>query len=243
MSLSTATAVALAAAAGFMVAGRPNVLEARLGHVSGTRAARAARTRPVSIVALVQGRLTSRRRMRQREVDVTDACLALAANLRAGMPVAQAVEAVGDGWPELFGRAAGTAAVGGDVAAAFRMAAKEEGAGALAAVAAGCEVSERTGASLSRVLMAIADSLRMAAVVRREAESQLATARTTARLLAVLPVGTLFLMSGGDRSSIEFLLTTPIGLACLAGAALFTGAGLWWVRRVARSVMESAWER
>lgn len=178
----------------------------------------------------------------RREADVVEACVALGAELQAGAPVPRALAAVAEDWPELFKPAAAASATGGDVAAALRASADTPGAGSLRAVAAGWDVTDRTGAALSRTVMAIADALRAEAAIRREATSQLATARATARLLAVLPFGTLLLLSGGDGAALSFLLSTPIGLGCLVGTLLFVAAGLWWVDRLARSATRSVWE-
>jgi tight adherence protein B len=197
--------------------------------------------RAPAVVLWVRERARRRREEDQREADVAEVCVALSAELKSGVPVGHALAAVGRDWPDLLGSAAARAAIGGDVVTALRDEASRPGAGALEAIAASWEVSARTGAPLSRVLMAVADSLRMAATVRREAESQLATAKTTARLMAVLPFGTLLLMSS-DGAAVEFLLTTPYGLVCLAGAGGFIAMGLWWVRRVTRSVLRPAWE-
>ncbi len=188
-------------------------------------------------------RLRGRSPASRREADVVEACVALGAELQVGVPVTRALAAVAEDWPELFKPGAAAAAVGGDVAGALRATAATPGAGSLRAVAAGWDVTDRTGAALSRTVIAVADALRAETAVRREAHSQLATARATARLLAVLPFGTLLLLSGGDGAALSFLVSTPIGLGCLIGALLFVAAGLWWVDRLARSATRSVWER
>lgn len=183
-----------------------------------------------------------RRPQPPRDAEIVDACLALSAELQAGVSVPRALAASAREWPALLGTAAGRSVIGGDVAAALRETAERPGAGALRAVAAGWTVTELTGAPLSRVLVAVADSLRAEAAVRREIHAQLATVRTTARLLAALPFGTLLLLSGGDGAAVAFLLGSHYGWACLAGAVLFAGAGMWWVNRLARSAGRSMWE-
>jgi tight adherence protein B len=250
-------AVLAAVAAGLLAGDRPSLLAVRLAlGDSGVphRLVRLRNGRPLSATAGVRPR-TLRRWSRlvakpsaagafglRRDADVVEACLTLAAELQAGAPVARAMAAVADDWPELFGSAAARAATGGDVAAALREAAAAPGAASLRAVAAGWEVTDCTGAPLSRVVVAVADALRTEAAVRREASTQLATARATARLLAVLPFGTLLLLSGGDGAAIAFLISSPIGLACLGGAIAFVGIGLWWMGRLASSATRSAWE-
>jgi tight adherence protein B len=111
----------------------------------------------------------------------------------------------------------------------------------MSAVAAGWQVSERTGAALAVVLTAVADALRADAAARREADAQLSTVRVTARLLAILPVGSLVLLSGGDLAVLRFLVDSPVGLACLGGAVVLVAAGLWWVDRLVRSATKPSW--
>lgn len=236
--MSTAAAVVLAALAAAVVAGGPpNPLRTRLG--TGPERRPGLGTLPPRL----RDRASRRRQARQREQEISEACVALSAELRAGMPVTRALSVVSADWPDLFGEVAGRAATGGDVAAALREVARRPGAGSLRALAAGWDVTESTGAPLSRVLVAVADALRAEAGVRREAQSQLASARATARLLAALPFATLVLLSGGDGAAIRFLVSSPYGLACLAGAVTLVGGGLWWVDRLARSATRSSWER
>ena len=252
-------AAALAALAAALLAGRrPSVLAARLlparrGSAPVLYVGRWTRGgNVVSAAARGHGsgwwyraltlRPAARSAIHRRELDIVEACMALGAELHAGAPVARALGAVAEDWPDLFSPAAAAAAVGGDVADALREAATAPGAGSLRAVAAGWEVTDRSGAPLSRIVIAVADALRAEAAVRREAHSQLATARATARLLALLPFGTLLLLSGGDGAAMSFLISTPVGLGCLSGAVLFVSAGLWWVDRLARSATRSVWE-
>lgn len=241
----TIAAILCAALAGAVLAGRPSPLRTRLGRRFGDDdiglAPRLADRATYRRLQEIRTRIGARRRSDERENDIAEICLAMSAELRSGVPMASALAAVADDWPELLGDVAGQVAIGGDTAAALRRCARPAGAAALNAVAAAWDVAERTGAPLSRVLLAVADSLRMAAAARREAQSQLATARTTARLMAALPFGTLLLLSGGDGSAVRFLLTTPVGLVCLAVAGVLVGLGLWWVGRVSRTAVRTPW--
>lgn len=217
---------AAAAVVGFLLAGP-------VGAVGGLASAPAARW--------WLGRRRAVLVRRRREADVSEGCVALAGELASGVPAARALAAVAADWPELFGPAAGRAALGGDPASALRESAATPGAGALRAVAAAWEVSERTGAGLSAVLVATADSVRAEATVRREAQAQLASVRATSRLMVCLPVATLLLFSTGDGHAVGFLTGTAAGIGCLLLAALFVAAGLFWVDRVSRGT-RSVWE-
>jgi tight adherence protein B len=148
---------------------------------------------------------------------------------------------VGGAFPSLLGPAAAIARLGGDVPEALRTAAGAPGAGALGAVAAAWEVCERSGAGLADALARVADSLRVEETVRREAAGQLASVKATTRLLAVLPVITLLVLSGGGGRPLAFLLGNPVGLTCLGVGGLLTSAGLLWVEHLMRSATRSVW--
>ena len=66
---------------------------------------------------------------------------------------------------------------------------------------------------------------------RAERDAAAAQARLSARVLTLLPVGTLALMvlaEDGTRAA----LGTPTGLALVAAGLTGNGVGWWWMRRV-----------
>jgi tight adherence protein B len=194
-----------------------------------------------SVAGLLVDRARRRRAERLRAAEVTDACLALVGELRAGQPPPAALGSAAGAFPSLLGSAAAKARLGGDVPDALRTAAGAPGAGALVAVAAAWEVCERSGAGLADALARVADSLRAEEAVRREAAGQLASVRATTRLLAVLPVITLLALAGGGGRPLAFLLGHPVGLTCLVVGASLTSAGLLWVERLVRSATRPVW--
>lgn len=234
-----------------LVPGRWRHRDLALGAVGGAAVGVAAAAVTGAAVGAILGiglTLTRRRRSTQAaqralERDVVAGCLSLAAELAAGTPGAQALSAVADDWPSLFGRAAARAAMGGDPVVALREAAQQPGAESLGAVAVAWQVSERTGAGLAAVLVTVADALRAEESIRREADAHLATVRSTSRLLALLPVATIVLFSAGGAAPVRFLTTTPYGIGCLLCAGLLVAAGLLWVDRMARAAVRSAWAR
>lgn len=200
-----------------------------------------------TLMAVPAVRWLRRRRAREsvrraRSAAVAEACLVIGSELAAGGSAPRAMEAAAQEWPALFGPAAGRMSIGGDPVPALRAAAAQPGAEAMAAVAAAWEVADRSGARAAVVLRVVADTVRDEAAVRHEAEAQLSTVRTTARMLAALPPITLVLFSGG-LEPVRFLLRNPYGLACLAGACLLLALGLSWVEFVRREATRSAWQR
>lgn len=179
---------------------------------------------------------------RRRSAAVAEACLVIGSELAAGGSTRRAMQAAAQEWPELFGPAAGRLSMGGRPAPALRAAAEQPGAEAMTAVAAAWEVAEESGARAAVVLRVVADTVRDEAAVRHEAEAQLATVRTTARMLAALPLITLVVFSGG-LEPVWFLLRNPYGVACLAGASVLLALGLAWVGVVRREATRSAWRR
>ena len=69
--------------------------------------------------------------------------------------------------------------------------------------------------------------------------SELSSARATARLVALLPLGTLVMSAGIGGSPWSFLTGHPVGLGCLAAGTALVFAGLAWIDRIAASVGRS----
>ncbi len=190
-----------------------------------------------SVVAAA--RLVARQREVREEAGVrariVDLCELLEAELAAGQTPAAALHRAGAEWP-LLGPAARTATTGGDVPTVLRQLAGRPGAGELRVVAAAWQVAHRTGHGLGAALERVAQELREAEHTRRIVAGELASARATARLVAGLPVVALLMGSGAGADPWRFLLSEPLGLACLAGGLAFGFAGLAWIEALARGV-------
>ncbi len=178
------------------------------------------------------GRLEQRRAGRAaaaaRAAHVLEACEQLAAELAAGQPPGTALQRLAGDWPALA-PAAEAFALGSDVPTALRAAAAAPGAGDLRLLAAGWQVSHRTGAGLAEAVARIADALREQQATRRLVAGELASARATARLVAGLPLLVLLMGSGVGGAPWHFLLATPAGLVCLGSGLALGLVGLWWI--------------
>ncbi|WP_344564448.1 type II secretion system F family protein [Streptomyces axinellae] len=173
-----------------------------------------------------------------REAAVIELCAAVAGELRAGRQPDAALLAGDAAVVRRFGDA-GSAALaaarfGGDVPGALREAAREPGAEGLAGVAACWQVAIEGGAGLAEGLDRVAGALRAARDQREDLRAQLAGPRSTAFVLALLPVFGLLLGSAMDADPLKVLLHSPAGLACLVVGAALEGAGLAWVAWIVR---------
>lgn len=196
------------------------------------------------VVALVIGlgglalwRLRGRRREAGATSDrVLETCELLAAEVSAGQPPGHALARAATAWP-LLAPAAEAATLGGDLPRTLRELAQRPGAAELRLVGAAWEVAHRSGSGLAGALDRVSASVRADHATRRVVESELASARATARLVAALPVVVLLLGAGADTSPWTFLLATPIGWVCLTGGLVLGLAGLWWIERIAAGVV------
>lgn len=163
---------------------------------------------------------------------VIEACGVLAADLRAGRTVQDALDGAATVCPEL-GPAVATARLGGDVGAVLDEAAAAPGAGGLRTLGAAWRVSEQSGAAFAAVVERLSHSLRADESTRRQVSAGLGGTRATARLLAGLPLlGTLLGYAIG-ADPLAFLTGSPIGWVCLIAGITLGGLGLLWVERLA----------
>ncbi|MFD0805898.1 type II secretion system F family protein [Nocardioides caeni] len=192
----------------------------------------------VGAARLARGRREARE-AGDRRARVVELCAGLQAELSAGLTPAAALGRAAEEWPLVAG-VARVAEAGGDVPTALRALARTPGAESLCFVAAAWQVAHRTGHGLATALARVADDLRSAERTRRVVVGELASARATARLLAVLPALALAMGSGAGADPLGFLVGQPAGIACLAGGLLLTGLGLAWIDALARGVEASS---
>jgi tight adherence protein B len=194
-------------------------------------------------------RVMSPRRRREALVEAEiEVPSSLALELRAGREVGPALLAVGqqlDSFADLAARlrhAAAVAAAGGDVGSALSgggAGGPDQIGGALRVTGACCSAAVSSGMALAELLEAAASSARSRSALRGMARAELAAARSTAVVLAVLPavgvaMGTLL----GGRP-LQVLFGTVWGAGCLLAALLLNAAGLLWLRAITQGLQRA----
>ncbi|MEV5873436.1 type II secretion system F family protein [Streptomyces sp. NPDC052101] len=176
---------------------------------------------------------------RERRTDAVIAlCGALAAEVRAGRQPGEALlRAAQDsgGLGEAQAAMVAAARFGGDVPGALAAAARQPGAEGLLGLAACWRVAVDQGAGLAAGLDRLETALRAERDRRADLRAQLAGARATTVLLAVLPALGLLLGAAMGADPLHVLLHTGPGLGCLTVGSAFEAAGMWWAVRIVRA--------
>lgn len=180
----------------------------------------------------------------RRASAVVELCSAVSGELRAGrqpdrallVAGAVAVRELGDAGAAVLA----AARFGGDVPDALREASRSPGAEGLRGVAACWQVAVEGGAGLAEGLDKVCGALRAERDQREELRALLAGPRSTAVVLALLPVFGLLLGSAMGAQPAQVLLHSPAGLICLVVGGLLEWAGLTWVARLVRTAEESS---
>lgn len=187
----------------------------------------------VALVAVQRAQHQRRASTTARRTQIIEALDILAADLTAGRPPIDALEGAASISPD-FQVAHAAAKLGGDVPGALDLAAESSGAGGLRALAAAWRVSEESGAAFAALTDRLTDSLRADETIHRQTEASLAGARSTARILAALPIFGIALGYSLGASPLTFLTATPAGYLCLAAGLALTAAGLHWTTHLSK---------
>lgn len=188
-------------------------------------------------------RASERRRAEDgRAAAVIALCGGIVGELRAGGQPGQALLTVGRATGALGAAEAAVlsaARFGGDVPAELRRASREPGAGGLAGLAACWLVAVDSGAGLATGIDRLEAALRSERDQRAALRAQLAGARSTVVVLALLPVIGLALGWALGADPLRVLLHSSAGLGCLAVGGLLEAAGLYWATRIVRAAERS----
>ncbi|HSS53955.1 MAG TPA: type II secretion system F family protein [Gaiellales bacterium] len=158
----------------------------------------------------------------------------LAAHVRAGRTLAQAIVDVAEDVPEPA-RSQLTVA-----AAAIRLGmsptealAGLRGGPDASVLASAVAVQLRVGGDLATLLDGLAEALVERDAQRRAAEVATAQARATARMVAAMPLVSVLGLALIDSSALAALLASPLGLGSLVASGAVTAAGLAVIGRLA----------
>ena len=190
---------------------------------------------------LVRGARDDRRRIR-RKAAVARAARTLALLLQAGQVPAAALEDAASDCPVLA-PAALTGRLGGDVAAALRESGRQPGGEGLMRVSAAWRVSERTGAPVADVLSRVAENLRKERHLASVVAAELASARASGRIMAMLPFVAVAVGSIVGANPIAFLFGSSLGEVVFIAGTLLAAAGVVWTERIARSGLHGGGRR
>ncbi|MEU2282278.1 type II secretion system F family protein [Streptomyces sp. NPDC013178] len=195
----------------------------------------------VPLLRRVRRAREARRAAERRGDAVIALCAALAGEVRAGRQPGEALQrAAFDSGGLGTAQAAVLAAArfGGDVPGELATAARQPGADGLLGLAACWRVAVDQGAGLAAGLDRLEGALRAERDQRADLRAQLAGARSTAVMLAGLPVLGLALGTALGADPLHVLLHTGAGWGCLLVGAVLEGAGMWWAVRIVRSAEE-----
>ncbi len=182
---------------------------------------------------LVHRSRVDRRRARVRS-ETARATKTLALLLQAGQIPTRALDDAASDCSTLES-VAHTGRLGGDVAAAFSELGDVPGGGGYRRVSAAWHVSERTGAPIAVVLGRVAENLRQERHLAAVVAAELATARASGRIMALLPFVAIGLGSLVGARPLEFLFSSWLGQVAFLAGAVLVAAGVVWTERIARS--------
>jgi tight adherence protein B len=182
---------------------------------------------------------TARRTARDRDVAWAFVADELAATIRAGSSLPQALASVGG----QAGAAAGVVRAAiepvergrsvADAARSWAEAASTPDERLLAEALLLAAVGGRPDPLLFEV---VAETIRERRALEGELRAQTAQARASAAVLALLPLGFTGLVASTDHDVTTFLFGTLAGRACIVIGVLLDGLGAWWMRRTIGSV-------
>jgi tight adherence protein B len=180
-----------------------------------------------------------RRALARRDAQLPEALERMASALRAGRSVGGALRDVAGATPPPLGRELGRAAAALDHGAdleraldAWSSEAMPSPDVALAVTAVG--LGGDAGGEVARALDRVAATLRERRELRSEVRALATQARASAGVLTVAPLLFALVVSTIEPGIVDFLLTTPVGLACLAVGLVLDGLGAVWMARIVR---------
>ncbi len=106
----------------------------------------------------------------------------------------------------------------------------------VALVAVALQIASEAGGSVARTLDGVADTIRGQQHLRAEIRALASQAEASALLITALPLAFAVVAGAADPDTLAFLVTTPIGLACLAVGLTLDAVALIWMRRITAGI-------
>lgn len=166
--------------------------------------------------------------------DTARAARTLALLLQAGQIPTHALEDAATDCPVLA-PAALTGRLGGDVGMALSASGAHPGRAGLTRVSAAWRVSERTGAPIAVVLARVAENLRHERHLAGVVAAELAAARASGRIMALLPFVAIAVGTLVGANPVAFLLGSWLGEVALIAGVVLAACGVVWTERISRS--------
>lgn len=190
--------------------------------------------------ATLVGRWRHGRECRAVDAGVAGAVEAVAAALRSGAPLHQAIVEAGAVVAGPVGidlRAVGAdAAATGDLDGALARWAARRPTRAVRLAVSAFGIALDTGAASPRAIEGVAVSLHHDEAVMAEARALGAQARLSGVVLTAAPIAFAVLGAAGGQGSARFLAATAVGRACLVAGVALDLCGALWMRALSRRV-------
>lgn len=211
-------------------------LAAVTGVVVSGLAGAAAAVGSVVVVRWLLARRRAARDERLREEQLADAAAALAAGLRAGLSLAQAIAYARDeSLPPLrhdLARLVSAIELGTPVGDALAHWADATGAEDARLVAAVVDLHRRSGGDLPSVLDGVVATLRERRAASREVRALTAQARLSGAILGTLPVGFFVFLMLTARGEMLAAISTPLGRTAVAVGLMLELVAFAWIRKL-----------
>ena len=200
-------------------------------------------TEPPSLSAVIEGivrrleQMRPARRQSRRDAQLPDALDRLASSLRGGRSGGPALVELADDVADPLGTelrvVAGSLAHGAPVAVALASWADLPGSSAdVRLVSAALTLGAEAGGEVARAVDRIAATLRERHELHAEVQSLATQARASAGVLALAPLAFTGLVATIEPKAVGFLVTTPIGWACLVAGLGLEAIGAAWMARI-----------
>jgi len=218
-----AARAALGAAAGLFLGGVPL---AAAGGIAGAISAPVMRAR------------ASRGRDRRIDAQLPDLMRALAAAVRAGRSIPQALEAARDEAREpmraLLALTVGRLSVGAPLSEALDAFAADAGTQDAALVVETLKIGRAAGGNLPLILDVAVESLSERERIARDRRATSAQAKMSALVVGLMPIAFFAIVGSGARDQVHVLFGDPVGWALLAAGLVLEAGGALWMRALLR---------